>query len=243
MEKFQTHYATLMLAATRSAAQTLKVSTVDQPQGHKSFTEVMAFLNEERGSISLIKEEFASEQFFSKAATRFYKGRYRCELPTSPKTVADDMVGYIMQVAFSYTADEAITLSIAHQRAMAAENAVGDVLERYIASVLEPRGWTWCSGTLVAAIDFIRYNPASQIWDVLQIKNRNNSENSSSTAYRSGRGIPSWFRTYSKTGLTNWPAFPNLDGEDKNLLTEVGFKKFVLDFYAPLKIAAATLTI
>lgn len=223
-----------MRIATTNAANELGVQAADGVQGHKSFTEVMAFLNQARECISSIKVEFASQDFFNKAAMRFYKGRFRRELPKAPKTVADDMVGYIMQAAFEYSSDEALELSIAHQQAMAAENATGDILERYIASVLEPKGWTWCSGTLVSAIDFVKYNPQSNSWDVLQIKNRDNSENSSSSAYREGRGVQSWFRTFAKTGNTNWGNFP-LAGTDRLLLSEVGFKKFVSDFYEPLR--------
>lgn len=243
MQQFFTRYASNISKATDEAAHKLGIplGSFEYTQGRKSFTNIMAFLNVERGCVSSIKDEFASPNFFSKAANRYFKGRFRRELPRSPRTVADDMVGYIMQVAFSYTPEEAVSLSIAHQRAMAAENAVGDVLERYIASVLEPKGWTWCSGTLVTAIDFIRYDPAVQDWDVLQVKNRDNSENSSSAGYRSGKGIPSWFRTFSRTGQTNWPAFPYLVGNDKKLLNEDGFKDFVRAFYAPLKAVDAPL--
>lgn len=235
MQEFLKAYSTQMALATQRAAAELSVPASEQTRGHRSFTEVMAFLNVERDCISSIKAEFATQDFFDKAAIRFYKGRFRRELPKTPKTVADDMVGYIMQTAFGYAAEEALTLEVAHQRAMAAENAVGDVLERYIASVLEPKGWTWCSGTLVSAIDFVHYNVSSESWDVLQIKNRDNSENSSSAGYRSGRGIPSWFRTFSRTGLTNWNAFPILSGSDKHLLSETGFKEFVRNFYQPLR--------
>jgi hypothetical protein len=28
-----------------------------------------------------------------------------------------------------------------------------DLLERYLASVLEPMGWIWCSGTMVKSVE------------------------------------------------------------------------------------------
>ena len=51
---------------------------------------------------------------------------------------------------------------------MAAENNIGLLLERFIASVLEPIGWIWCSGSAVRAVDFIEPNTGI----LLQIKNR-----------------------------------------------------------------------
>jgi hypothetical protein len=47
-------------------------------------------------------------------------------------------------------------------------------------------------------------------WYALQIKNRDNSENSSSKAVRDNTDIQKWFRTFSKTGKTNWDNLPPL---------------------------------
>ena len=86
---------------------------------------------------------------------------------------------------------------------MAAENIVGDLLERYLAKILEPKGWVWCAGSIVIAVDFIMRGDATK-WNLLQIKNRDNSENSSSKKVRDGTEIQHWFRTFAKTGETNW---------------------------------------
>lgn len=51
---------------------------------------------------------------------------------------------------------------------MAAENSIGLLLERFIASVLEPHGWIWCSGNIIRAVDLI--DPSSGT--LLQIKTR-----------------------------------------------------------------------
>jgi hypothetical protein len=235
MRKFIKQHSDAIQAAIDREAVKLDLSDKELRRGHQSFAEVMAFLSTDRARISQIKEKFASKAFFEKAAQRFFKGRYRRELPKLPRTQPDSMVEYILHVAFEYTPAAAIELSKGHRAAMAAENAVGDVLERYIASVLEPQGWTWCSGTLVSTIDFLRYDVKKNKWDVLQIKNRDNSENSSSSGYRKGKAVPSWFRSFAKTGETNWKAFPILVGDDKKLLSERGFRNFVEAFYAPLR--------
>lgn len=206
-----------------------------QRQGLTSFLDVMNFLSENTAKGSSVKAEFGSSEYFLKAARRYFKGRYRAELPTAPKTVPDEMVSYIMHVAFKYPVGDLPKLSVAHQKAMAAENAVGDLLERYIASVLESCGWTWCSGTLVTATDFIKFDSQKKLWTVLQIKNRDNSENSSSSGFRNTLKVESWFRTFSATGLTNWNNFPQITNGEQKLLSEEGFKTFVRNFYDELK--------
>jgi carbonic anhydrase len=62
-------------------------------------------------------------------------------------------------------------------------------------------------------------------WLVLQIKNRDNTENSSSSAIRNGTQIQKWFRSFSKKGGTNWDNLPELmQGYD---LSESDFVAFV----------------
>lgn len=72
---------------------------------------------------------------------------------------------------------------------MASENIVGDLLERYLAEKLEPCGWIWCSGTSVKAVDFIHYDNEKDEWGLLQVKNRDNTENSSSSKIRDNTPI------------------------------------------------------
>lgn len=92
---------------------------------------------------------------------------------------------------------------------MCAENCVGSLLERYLDSVLRPQGWYWCCGDFVKAVDFISRDENGQ-WLALQIKNRDNSENSSSSAIRNGTKIQKWFRSFSKKGGTNWDNLPQM---------------------------------
>jgi len=108
------------------------------------------------------------------------------------------------------------------------------LLERYLASVLEPRGWVWCSGAMVKAVDFIKPPSATQAtWHLLQVKNRDNSENSSSSAIRVGTTIEKWFRTFSRKTGSNWAAFP--DPVLRQHLSEHDFKNFVINYLHALK--------
>ena len=67
-------------------------------------------------------------------------------------------------------------------------------------------------------------------WRLLQIKNRDNSENSSSMAIRKGTSIEKWFRSFSKKTDTNWDQFP--DENVKGLVSEEGFRAFVREYLA-----------
>ncbi len=116
---------------------------------------------------------------------------------------------------------------------MGAENMVGDLLERYLASVLEPMDWIWCSGSIVKAVDFVR-PPArtGETWRLLQVKNRDNSENSSSSAIRIGTSIEKWHRTFSQKLGSNWDNFP--DASLRQKLSEENFKTFVRNYLQAL---------
>ncbi len=203
----------------------------ERTAGIQSFVGVIDFLADNNTSIASVKEEFGMPAFLAKAASRYFKGRAPCSFPAMPGTVPDPMVSVVMQRAFGHAEHALPELARTHQQAMAAENAVGDLLERYLASILEPAGWYWCSGTLVRAVDFIRYDPRARLWESLQVKNRSNSENSSSAAIRNGTPIKHWFRTFAATGDTNWEAFP-ADSSCRGKLSESGFHAFVTRVYA-----------
>ncbi len=135
------------------------------------------------------------------------------------------MVSVVMQNIGSYTVEDTERIKREHQLSMSAENFVGEMLERYVSDVLEPHGWAWCSGNFVRAVDLLKPRGDGG-WIELQVKNRDNTENSSSSAIRKNTEIEKWFRTFAKTGLTNWAAFP--DEELRGKLTEEGFKQFVI---------------
>lgn len=149
---------------------------------------------------------------------------------STPTTIPDHAVSVILQQCCGFTEVQTERIKIEHQFSMSAENLVGGLLERYIAQVLEPHGWVWCAGDFVRAIDFIKYNTSTQLWEAVQIKNRDNTENSSSAAIRNGTDIKKWFRTYSRPSLrratnTNWENFP--EEEFRSKLSEEGFLQFI----------------
>lgn len=173
------------------------------------------------GRLSVQKDTSA---YMQRYVGRYYKTREERISLRVIGTIADPAVDVILE-AFTELKDLP-TVSENHRISMAAENLLGELLERYIAVRLEPCGWVWCAGNVVRSVDFLRQDLSI----ALQIKNRDNSENSSSSAIRDGTNIQKWFRIYSRTGRTNWENFPFESG-----LSEDDFHEYVKDYAKALK--------
>ena len=173
----------------------------------------------------------------NKLYNSFIKGR-ELKHPTPPTTTTDKVVFNILEYYFDYPPEQLDWLIQAHKDAMAAENIVGNLLEQFLAQTLEPYGWIWCSGSIIKAVDFIF--PQESEWFLLQIKNRDNSENSSSSAIRYGTKIKKWFRSFSKKDEFNWENFPCFPDKNKTqlkqILTEAKFREFIKQKVHTMKI-------
>ncbi len=191
------------------------------------FFEIVRFLelNRELAPMPRGKKlEFGSTGHLNFMALKFIKSKQPLTPPCS-STIPDDMVSFILETYFGIESSHLSRISKEHTLSMLAENLVGDLLERYIAHVLEPVGWIWASGSTIKAVDFILPPTSSENkWYALQVKNRDNSENSSSSAIRSGTIIEKWHRSFSRRNATNWENFPNVLSDIA--LSEDGFKVF-----------------
>lgn len=164
----------------------------------------------------------------------FTDGR-RPRLPKTPTTVPDPMVGQLLSVCFHVSPENLQQLELDHLRAMACEGLIGSILEHYVASIAEENGWVWCSGELVRFVDFVKPpDRTNHDYRMLQIKNRDNSENSAGASVRTGTTIEKWHRTKSRSGATNWDNFP-----DPNVACRLCEADFVL--HAREYIAEATI--
>ncbi len=178
----------------------------------ESFSQICNFLADNQDRISWRGKSIPSvntQAGLEILAERYFSSYRKSDFPAAPGTVPDEMVSIVMQEAYGYSVEQCEEIKIEHQHSMCAENCVGALLERYLDSVLRPHGWHWCRGDFVKAIDFVRKNNDGT-WLALQIKNRDNSENSSSSAIRNGTPIQKWFRSFSKSGATNWEHLPEL---------------------------------
>ena len=147
-----------------------------------------------------------------------------------PKTIPDPAVSIILKELYKVPEQNLQKIKLEHQYSMLAEDAVGELLEDYIdyTSINSGAGWTRAYGDVIRSVDFIKKEDEG--WRLLQIKNRDNSENSSSQSVRDGTTIEKWFRTFSRSGKTNWNNFPDLILRNK--LSEAGFFDHIKQYFS-----------
>ena len=149
------------------------------------------------------------------------EGKTTVRISNPPGTVADPIIDKIIGARLSeLTQDDLEKIKYAHRLSMSAENILGLILEEYLAENLKKVGWHCAWGETVKAVDFVHKNGS-----LLQIKNRSNSENSSSSAVRAGTVIQTWFRIKASRVEYMWSSLNAICGTTK--LSEESFKKFV----------------
>lgn len=151
-----------------------------------------------------------------------YNNRISIHRSNLPSTVADPIIDVIIQGRLTHLGVPALNkIKYAHRLSMSAENILGLLLEEYLAIHLHPKGWHCAWGETLRSVDF-----CSSKGDLLQIKNRSNSENSSSSRVRVGTLIEKWFRVDAGSGKYLWPEF----NSNYNVnCTEDNFRAFVRD--------------
>jgi len=121
----------------------------------------------------------------------------------------------------------------AHRLAMSAENIIGNMLELFLFEELKANGWSAAWGSAISHVDF-----CSEEGKLLQVKNRDNSENSSSKTVRDDNNILFWYRSKSKSEETNWPELYRIIGDDNpavSRLTEEKFREFIVKITREIK--------
>lgn len=156
------------------------------------------------------------------------------------KSPYDAMIYHLLSMCPGIGLNEEQTRK-AHEMAMQSENLIGELLEEFINKQISPYGWIWCKGAVMVATDFYYQKPnGDELF--LQIKNKFNTENSSSSKVRTGTKIQKWNRLINKRvsgsneAQSNWPALQeivysqaNIIPKNKSELSETEFSKF-LDF-------------
>lgn len=133
------------------------------------------------------------------------------EREASPKnSCSDPALKLIVQAATGISDEEAKIAERHHNLFMSAENIQGNLLEQYIAKKVHPYGFIWCNGNTIRAVDFI--NDDGSV--LLQIKNKSNSENSSSSNIRKDTNIIKWYRL--STRKQNGHMLPKYHWDDLN---------------------------
>jgi len=164
------------------------------------------------------------EDILRKWLLQYKKGfeqRASIRISEMPGTVPDSIVDDIIGTRLPHLASEDLKkIRSGHRLSMSGENTLGLLLEDYLAGELLAYGWHCCWGATVRGVDFCHENGR-----LLQIKNRSNSENSSSSRVREGTKIQAWYRVVANTGAYKWPDLNSMVG--CNHLSEQGFRDFV----------------
>ena len=177
-------------------------------------------------TINITTEE-GVEDFMQKWTRKYINGfnnRPSLRISNPIGTQHDPILDEIIAARIPHTTEDLESIRYGHRLAMSAENIAGSLLEEYIATKLLKYKWHCCWGETMKSIDFCNENG-----ELLQIKNSDNSENSSSKTVRDGTSIKHWFRRFSRAGATNWAALKELVEikDKKDMLTEDSFKEFV----------------
>jgi hypothetical protein len=170
------------------------------------------------------QDNLFSQEYISKWLKKYFNGyNNRASKRISKKigTVSDEIIDTIISVRLPFLGEQKITaIKSAHRLSMSAENILGLLLEEYLAEKLLTYGWYCCWGDTIKSVDFCTQNG-----ELLQVKNRSNSENSSSNKVRKGTQIRKWHRVEAKTGTYYWKTLNELVGCTD--LSEQDFSSFV----------------
>ncbi len=170
------------------------------------------------------QDNLFSEAHISKWLEKYFNGynnRSSKRISKRIGTIPDEIIDTIISVRLPSLDDSRINaIKSAHRLSMAAENILGLLLEEYLAEKLLPYGWYCCWGETMKSVDFCTHNG-----DLLQVKNRSNSENSSSNKIRQGTPIIKWHRINASNGTCYWDVLNERVGCTE--LSEQDFSSFV----------------
>lgn len=178
-------------------------------------------------------------EYIKKWVSAYIKDRENDKLLNPLKNYGERDEALVSRVRASTGAsEEVVQLFIdGHYLFMSAENMNGAILEQYLADVLEPSGWLWCAGAIYRAIDFCYFGKDEIV--LLQVKNKYNTENSSSSAIRIGTDIIKWNRLNRPRRdsgldrpLPNWQSLQNIINMPhiNTLLTEDSYLQYIEEY-------------
>lgn len=150
-----------------------------------------------------------------------FNNRISNRVSNVPGTIADSVIDFIIKSKFGGLSElDLQKIKFAHRLSMSAENILGLLLEEFLAQELIKYDWHCCWGETIRSVDFCHRDG-----NLLQIKNRSNSENSSSSRVRLGTQISKWFRVDARTGVYQWENLCRQIGGGN--LTEESFREFI----------------
>jgi hypothetical protein len=157
---------------------------------------------------SLLKTEVGRQ----KLKNKYLSGR-RINKPGATKLNDDPPLHILAASVLNLKSHKLRKALLNHKKIKACENAMGRILEGFLAGILGKYGWLWSSGHLFEKTDFVRMK--SGALERLQVKNRSNTENA---AARKGRGnVDMWHRFNPTKGEENWAALSSYGVSKKDI--------------------------
>lgn len=144
-----------------------------------------------------------------------------------PGTKPDELVADILEQFCNMDPRFRSNQQKAYNQQKQVEQYMGQLLEFYLLKNSFHLGWIQ-SGDCIRGTDMIKQN-ADRSWFKLQIKNSNNTTNSSSAGFIKGKAV-TWFRRFAQKGTYNWNNFP--DEIVRKNLSEDKFKEFLVEHYS-----------
>ena len=131
------------------------------PELSQKFSTVIQFLalNPDRApdfSRRKVPPEFGGREYIQECAKKFADAHPTKRIKIST-TIPDQAALIILEALYKHIGKdvgEVADVLDGHGKCMTIENKVGDLLERYIASIIEKDGWVWCPGEIVKHIDY-----------------------------------------------------------------------------------------
>lgn len=172
------------------------------------------------------KEIIKLEEYVERWVQAFLKGfnsRPSVKKGNKSATFPDPIVKLALETRLgsSLESGQADLIEAGHSLMMTIENLIGDLLEEYLSIKLKENNWFCCWGSTIDAVDFIKPDGS-----LIQIKNSDNSENSSSSRVRNGTTIQKWKRRKSSKADTFYWDELNVLLNRKDL-SEESFRDFV----------------
>lgn len=164
------------------------------------------------------------EKKFLRSFVRGFKNRPSVRISNSPSTVPDPLVMMLLNARIKgLSMMDFELIKVGHRVSMTVENIIGLILEEYIHEKLISYGWSACWGNCMKAVDFCSYEGA-----LIQVKNKSNTENSSSNKIRAGTDIKKWYRFNASNGESNWEELNKIVGTGV-YLSEEEFQSFAVE--------------
>ena len=141
-------------------------------------------------------------------------------------TVPDELVSDMLELIGGVDTSQRVEVQRQYNAQKQIEMMLGDFLEMYLIKHSYQYGWVQ-TGNCIRGTDMIKKNDDGS-WFKLQVKNSDNTPNSSSAGFVADKAS-TWSRRKSSDGTQYWGEFP--DTQVRPHLSEISFNSFIKSYF------------